>query len=128
MLTLFKIGGFLFPSKGYNDGFFIGSISLIGAILFYVIFICPESWMPEENVTVDRLDETPSFKSRPLLAIQAKFTKLLSALLLPMSIFAPRRVPGTSRRNWNMTLCGLGIHLYIVSTVSTILIFVGLNY
>ena len=118
LLTPFKIGGYLFPANGYNDSFFIGSISLIGAILFYVVFICPESRMPEETAATEISDETPSFKSDPLSAMRAIAIKLLTALVLPISMFAPRRVPGTSRRNWNMTLCGLSIHLYIVSTVS----------
>jgi hypothetical protein len=118
MLTVFKVGGLLFPTKGYNDGYFIGSISLIGAILLYVIFICPESRVPEAILPVEGSDETPSFKTTPLLAMRALAIKLFTALLLPISMFAPRRLPGTLRRNWNMTLCGLSIHLYIVSTVS----------
>lgn len=48
--------------------------------------------------------------------------KFISALLLPISMFAPRRIPGTLRKNYNMTLVGLSLFLYIVSTVSSFLL------
>ncbi len=111
----------MFPVKGYNDGFFIGSISLIFLTLLYVAFVCPESRVPSNIIAAEHSDREMSFVTSPVIAIRRLTTKLLSALLLPISIFAPRRVPGTSRRNWNMTLCGLSLFFYVVSTVSTLL-------
>ena len=117
----YQIGGILFPVKGYNDGFFIGSISLIFLTLLYVAFICPESRVPSDIIAAEHSDRETSLVASPMINIRRLATKLLSALLLPISIFAPKRVPGTSRRNWNMTLCGLSLFFYVVSTVSTLL-------
>ncbi len=54
-----------------------------------------------------------------MTAARRLFFKFISALLLPITMFAPRRIPGTSRKNYNMTLVGLSLFLYIVSTVSS---------
>ncbi|KAJ3514068.1 hypothetical protein NLJ89_g2588 [Agrocybe chaxingu] len=110
------ICGKIFPPKGYHDGFFFGSISLIAANILFVIFICPESRFPppptDNTVSADEV----SFKNSPLLAIQRLSVNFLTSLLLPISMFMPLRVPGSSRRNYNMTLVGLSLFLYIVST------------
>ncbi|KAF9532510.1 major facilitator superfamily domain-containing protein [Crepidotus variabilis] len=110
------IGGLFFPPKGYSDGFFLGSISLITITILYVAFIMPESRKPAAREASQHNDEEISFKKSPIEVAQRVTTTFLSALLLPISMFAPRRIPGSSRRNWNMTLCGLSLFLYLVST------------
>ncbi|CAA7267114.1 unnamed protein product [Cyclocybe aegerita] len=110
------ICGKIFPPKGYHDGFFFGSISLIAANILFVIFICPESRFPPPATDNTLSADQVSFKNSPLLAIQRLFVNFLSSLMLPISMFMPLRVPGSSRRNYNMTLVGLSLFLYIVST------------
>jgi len=110
------IGGLFLPPKGYNDGYFFGSISLITLTLLYVVFICPESLTVSTPAVRSRAPDGPQFKTSPFLALHRLAKKFFSALLLPISMFSPRRIPGTSRRNYNMTLIGLSLFLYIVST------------
>ncbi|PPQ67486.1 hypothetical protein CVT25_006027 [Psilocybe cyanescens] len=110
------LGGLFFPPKGYSDGFFFGSIGLITFTLLYVILICPESRTLPTEVVVSRVRDDLSFKASPVLAVRRLFVNFISALLLPISMFTPRRIPGSSRYNYNMTFVGLSLFLYIVST------------
>ncbi|KAF8199603.1 hypothetical protein BJ912DRAFT_1129825 [Pholiota molesta] len=110
------LGGFFFPTKGYSDGYFYGSIGLISFTILYVIFVCPESKVPAAPVATAPARNSLSAKESPMVAGRRLLFKFISALLLPISMFAPRRIPGTSRKNYNMTLVGLSLFLYIVST------------
>jgi hypothetical protein len=119
-------GGLFFPPKGYSDGHFFASITLITLTILYVLFVCPESRVPSPSESTST-STTPLDKIKSALAlsplqiarrIPALLHSFMSALLLPISMFAPRRVPGTRRKNWNMTYVGLSLFLYIVSTVS----------
>ncbi|KAF8968173.1 major facilitator superfamily domain-containing protein [Flammula alnicola] len=110
------LGGLFFPPKGYSDGYFFGSIGLISLTLLYVIFVCPESRPPSKPAATARQQNTLSFKESPMLACRRLILNFASALLLPISMFAPRRVPGSSRKNYNMTFVGLSLFFYIVST------------
>ncbi|KAF9048410.1 major facilitator superfamily domain-containing protein [Panaeolus papilionaceus] len=110
------LGGLFFPPKGYNDGFFYGSIGLIFATMLYVIFICPESRKPE-RVPASRSRTDLVSKPSPVITIGKLFKNFATALLLPISMFTPRRsLDHPSKRNWNMTFIGFGLFLYLVST------------
>ncbi|KAF8907370.1 major facilitator superfamily domain-containing protein [Gymnopilus junonius] len=110
------LGGYFFPAKGYNDGFFYTSIGIITFTLLYVIFVCPESLKHSERTVQSRTQDDLSFKTSPLLVVRRLIMNFISALLLPISMFTPLRIPGSSRYNYNMTLVGLSMFLYIVST------------
>ncbi|KAF8149882.1 major facilitator superfamily domain-containing protein [Crassisporium funariophilum] len=111
------LGGLFLPPTGYSDNYFYGSISLITLTLLYVLFVCPESRNSSIPASNARIQSHPTFKSSPALAIRRLTVNFGSALLLPISMFAPRKVPGhPSRKNWNMTFVGLGLFLYLVST------------
>ncbi|PPQ71192.1 hypothetical protein CVT24_010010 [Panaeolus cyanescens] len=110
------LGGLFFPPKGYNDGFFYGSIGLISATILYVIFICPESRQPQRVPVVQERGDLAS-KPSPVITIGKLLKNFATALLLPISMFTPRRsFDNPSKRNWNMTFVGLGLFLYLVST------------
>jgi len=110
------IGGLLFPSHGYSDSFFFGSISLIALTLAYIILLCPESRTPSTPEIRSRTQNNLSLKISPVLFARRLIFNFASALLLPISMFAPRTVPGSSRKNYNMTFVGLSLFLYVVST------------
>jgi len=112
-----QIGGLFFPAQGYSDAFFFGSISLIAVTLAYVIVLCPESRSASTREGSSGTHDNPSFKISPILSARRLILNFSSALLLPISMFARRAVPGSSRKNYNMTLVGLSLFLYIVSTV-----------
>lgn len=112
-----KFGGLFLPTQGYSDAFFFGSISLIALTLAYVIVLCPES-RPRSTIEVgSRTQDNLSFKTSPILSARRLISNVASALLLPISMFTPRSIPNSSRKNYNMTYVGLSMFLYIVSTV-----------
>lgn len=113
-----EIAGFFLPKTGYSDSFFLTSIGLIIFTLLYVIFVCPESLDPVEAVVADTTrDDRLQFKTSPILAARSTISRILSSLLSPILMFAPRRVPNSRRWNYSMTLVGLALFSYIVSTV-----------
>jgi len=118
-LTMKQVTGLFLPHKGYDDGYFFGSIMLITLTLLYVIIICPESKKPAAQAERTQVRESLSFKVSPLLATRNLFLNFLTSLMLPISMFTPRPIPGTTRKNYNMTYVGLSLFLYIVSTVRT---------
>lgn len=109
-------GGLFLPSHGYSDAFFFGSISLIALTLAYVIILCPESRMASTTTVSSQTQENLSFKTSPILSARRLILNFISALLLPISMFSPRAIPNSSRKNYNMTFVGLSLFLYIVST------------
>jgi len=112
-----QFGGLFLPTSGYSDASFFVSISLIALTLAYVIVLCPESRTASTIEVSSRRQENLSFKTSPILSARRLVFNFASALLLPISMFAPRAIPNSSRKNYNMTFVGLGLFLYIVSTV-----------
>lgn len=111
------------------DNFFYVSILLLALTFLYVIFILPESRQPTAP-TLDAYDddETPKWKVSPILSIRRIIGRFLSALMIPITMFAPRRVAGhPSRRNYNLTLVGVGLFLYIIQNVCSHIIIYCLN-
>lgn len=112
-----QFGGLFLPARGYSDAFFFVSISLIALTLAYVIVLCPESRTASTIEVSSHRQENLSFKTSPILSARRLIFNFASALLLPISMFAPRAIPNSLRKNYNMTFVGLGFFLYIVSTV-----------
>ena len=102
--------------KGYDDRFFIGSIALISLTIAYVVFGCPEARKPETTSCAESTAHD-GFLLSPCSRIKILVVNFTTALLLPFSMFRPRRSP-SGGRSWNMTLCGLALFLYTVSTAS----------
>lgn len=98
-----------------NAAFFL-SIALLAATLSFVIFVCPESRepTPREDVIANR--ETRSFKTSPIFMARKYAQQFLSALIIPIAMFKPRPKPLGSRMNYNLTLLGAGMFLYLIST------------
>ncbi|KAF9004010.1 major facilitator superfamily domain-containing protein [Cyathus striatus] len=108
-------GGFFLPKTGYSDAFFFVSISLIVAIMAYVFFLLPESRFPPE---APRLERQPSGSLQLKTSVQVakvQLGKFMAALLSPIMMFRPRSIPGSKKRDWNMTLVGLALFIYLVS-------------
>ncbi|RDB25839.1 putative membrane protein C14C4.07 [Hypsizygus marmoreus] len=98
------------------DHAFYLSISLLALTLSYVTLLCPESHQPMPyELEVTSLD-TMSFKASPVVLLRRYLHRFLTALLIPIAMFAPRSTPGSSRRNYNLTLVGAGLFTYIIST------------
>lgn len=117
LIVNLQFGGLFLPTRGYSDAFFFGSISLIALTLAYVIVLCPESRSPSTSEVGSHTQDNLSFKTSPLLSARRLIFNFASALLLPISMFAPRTIPNSSRKNYNMAFVGLSLFLYIVSTV-----------
>ncbi|KAG6849781.1 hypothetical protein H0H93_005166 [Arthromyces matolae] len=94
---------------------FVLSISLLIGTLVYVLLLCPESREPTAPERGVSTTEGLSFASDPLTVIRGYLTRFISALMIPITMFAPRIVPGRAGRNWNITLVGMGLFLYLVS-------------
>jgi hypothetical protein len=123
LLSREKLTGLFFskPEKAENvDNFFYISISLLAVTLFYVIFICPESRQPTAPAIEPHEDgdEATKTTTSPFLLLRRNIRRFLSALMVPITMFAPRRIPGRpSKKNYNLTLVGIGLFLYIIQNV-----------
>ncbi|KAG6909057.1 hypothetical protein DXG01_002210 [Tephrocybe rancida] len=92
------------------------SISLLAATLFYVLLLCPESREPTAPEYDTTHHEVLGSKNSPLIVIRDYIRRFIGALIIPIAMFAPRSVPGRRGRNYNLTLVGMGLFLYLVST------------
>ena len=121
LLICEQVTGLIFrePADPANvDKFFYVSISLLAITLFYVIFICPESRQPTAPTLVTYDDDTTKWKTSPFMALRRIIQRFLAALMLPITMFAPRRMMGRpSQWNYNLTLVGMGLLLYITQNV-----------
>ncbi|KAG6862571.1 hypothetical protein C0995_000119 [Termitomyces sp. Mi166 len=122
-------GGLVLPKTTILDveGAFALSISLLLAVLFYVLLICPESREPTapEDETYNR--ETPLFIRDPVAVIRSYTVRFVKALVIPITMFAPRAVPGRPGRSYNLTLVGMALFLYLVSIVLRIFVLTGID-
>lgn len=113
-----QFGGLFLPKTGYSDSFFFCSITLLVCTILYVLFVCPESRFPPDAAGDSYARDFRQLKSSPIQAARHLIRKFISALLSPISIFAPKRIRGTNKTSWNMTLVGLSFFIYCVSIVS----------
>jgi len=92
----------------------------MAATLVYLVLILPESRQP----TLD--DRVPSenriqFKVSPILVLRRYLHRFASALLIPITIFAPRPIPGQPhRKNYSLTLVGAAMFVYVVTGVRSL--------
>ncbi|KAF9468036.1 hypothetical protein BDZ94DRAFT_837450 [Collybia nuda] len=109
--------GFVLPKNADIHEFFYLSMTLLVITLVYLVFVCPESREPSAQVPGISSGDSATFKSHPLLVMRRYAYKFITAVMLPISMFAPRSIPGRPNKiNYNITLMGLGLFLYIVST------------
>lgn len=108
--------GLFLPKTGYSDSFFFWSIGLIFFNLLYMVFICPESLERPETPETNEVEEQPGLKPTPVVFVRQQMKKFLSALLLPLFMFTPRRQPGNGKRTWMMVFVGLALLAYLIST------------
>jgi hypothetical protein len=93
-------------------------MTLLVATFFYLIFLCPESREPSTRLSISPSVDNATFKTSPLLVIRRYLHRFITALMIPLAMFAPQSIPGKpNKKNYNLTLMGLGLFLYIVSTV-----------
>lgn len=109
--------------------FYVSVVSLV-TLLAFVVFLCPESLdrngRPREEAAPYQRTRTPSgFRKFSLSHLKRLAIRLSGALISPIAMFAPRQVPGRSRRDYNLTFLGLGLFLYLVSTVRQIELSLG---
>lgn len=112
--------GLILPKTGYSHSFFYWSVGLISFNFFYILLVCPESLVVEDEDSTSRSGTTPlameDTKSSSWNALQQKVVSLTKAVLLPLFMFAPKRPRGSSKRSWIMVFPGLALLLYLVST------------
>ncbi|TFK27512.1 hypothetical protein FA15DRAFT_635667 [Coprinopsis marcescibilis] len=103
--------GHFLPKTGYSDLHFFCSIGVIFFNLIFVLFVCPESLQKAQPDD----DGQTEFKISAAL-IREKATAFVTSIALPISMFAPRRIHGTQKRTYMVTLVGMALFLYLVST------------
>lgn len=97
------------------------SIVLLAATLVYLVFILPES----RQSTLEDM-EVPSgshiqLKVPPIVILRRYLHRFASAVLIPVTIFAPHQIAGQPhRKNYNLTLVGATIFLFVVSGVRSL--------
>lgn len=119
-LIVLQFSGFVLPATADIREFFYLSISLLAITLVYLVFICPESREPSAQPLSALSVNDTTFKSDPFLVIRQYANKFFTAVLIPIAMFAPHSLPGKpNKKNYNITLLGLGLFLYVISTVSS---------
>ena len=93
----------------------------MAAALVYLVLILPESREPTPNERQVPSESHIQFKVSPTLALQRHLHRFASALIVPVTIFAPRQIPGQPhRKNYNLTLVGAATFVYAVSSVRSL--------
>ncbi|KAK7050931.1 hypothetical protein VNI00_005043 [Paramarasmius palmivorus] len=96
---------------------FFGSVALLALIEVYILVMVPES----NPKVISKSAEEPSVETSPRsIRNVATFFKsglkhLIVGLVTPISMFIPRRVGNSTRRDWNLTFVGGALFLYLVS-------------
>ncbi|KAF8896307.1 major facilitator superfamily domain-containing protein [Infundibulicybe gibba] len=111
------VGGVVLPT-GYHDAthLFYLSISLLAFTFCFVWFLCPESRVPQLSDNVGQSRDGLRFKTSPGLVIGRYTRRAYLALLSPIAMFAPRKMPGTAKKNYNLTILGVSLFVYLIST------------
>ena len=117
--ALLQFSGLVLPKSAILEveHAFALSISLLLAVLVYILLICPESrepTLPEDEIYHR---EMPLFMWDPVAVIRSYIIRFVTALVIPITMFAPRTVPGRPGRSYNLTLVGIALFLYLVSIV-----------
>ncbi|THH16571.1 hypothetical protein EW146_g4090 [Bondarzewia mesenterica] len=99
---------------------FMLAIAIAITNLFFVLFVVPESLAPDR-----RLSHSPSYlhERTPSLTrdksakavVKRTFALVTTQFLRPVALFVPRRLEGRRGRNWNLTLTGLTLFIYVLS-------------
>ncbi|KAG6895275.1 hypothetical protein C0992_002229 [Termitomyces sp. T32_za158] len=79
-------------SLDVGDAFTL-SISLLLAVLFYILLICPESREPTLPEEESYHREMPFFMQDPVAVVRGYTVRFIKALVIPITMFAPRAVP-----------------------------------
>lgn len=103
-------------SLDVEDAFAL-SISLLLAVLFYILLICPESREPTLPEDESYHREMSLSIQDPIAVVRGYFVRFIKALVIPITMFAPRAVPGRPGRSYNLLLVGIALFLYLVSIV-----------
>ena len=100
-----------------NNAFYL-SMSLLAATLVYLVLILPESRQPTLDDRRVPSESHVQFKVSPILVLRRHLHRFASALIIPITIFAPRQIPSQPhRKNYNLTLVGAAIFVYVASNV-----------
>ncbi|KAK7463564.1 hypothetical protein VKT23_006910 [Stygiomarasmius scandens] len=95
--------------------FFMSASTLI-VLLVYLALVCPESLQKDDTRLVEE-DMTGIRRKTLPDTIKSYLSLFVSGLLSPISMFAPRNVvlPTFRGRDWNLTLVGAALFIYLVS-------------
>ncbi|KAF7312372.1 hypothetical protein MIND_00250500 [Mycena indigotica] len=107
-----------YTSLGVYSMFSI-SIILQLVLLAYIILVLPESLRKKESLELRSPHDTTLVQvPSPNKGIRSYLRRFMVALISPITIFRPRKVEvgTTSKFDYNVTLMGLAMFLYITST------------
>ena len=90
----------------------------MAATLVYLVLILPESRQPTPNDRRPPPESHIQLKVSPILALRRHLHRFASALIVPVTLFAPRQIPGQPhRKNYNLTLVGAAFFMHVLSSV-----------
>jgi len=117
---LFQLNGLILSIGDFSPylPFFMSASTLI-VLLVYLALVCPESLQKDDTRLVEE-DMTGIRRKTLPDTIKSYLSLFVSGLLSPISMFAPRNVvlPTFRGRDWNLTLVGAALFIYLVSIVS----------
>ncbi|THU91914.1 MFS general substrate transporter [Dendrothele bispora CBS 962.96] len=109
------ISGFILSLGDFSPYIlFYASSLLLALLLAYIAFICPESLPAEAR---SKLEDRSSDSTTIFKHFRNLFSSLVAGLLSPISMLKPRHVtlPTYSGKDWNVTLAGGALFLYLIS-------------
>ncbi|KAI0313769.1 major facilitator superfamily domain-containing protein [Amylostereum chailletii] len=84
--------------------------------LLFILFLLPESLPPHRRVQAHAHDSSPTGPKNITRTVRRTFASVSAQLVRPVVLFYPPRLEGGRRgRNWNFTLTGLALFIYVVS-------------
>jgi len=87
----------------------------------FVLFLLPESLHPSRRLShvPSHVDQRSQQQRKGVARRMAKAMRnVLSQFLLPASLFVPFKLEGRRGRDWNLTLTGVALFLYVFADVS----------
>lgn len=114
--------------RSTNETLFAASIAVALVNLFLIIFILPESLLPESRLGSNFFsrqressvssEEVARDKSSWHVFVYRLKKFIRNLLIRPISIFFPKKLEGRKGYDWNLTLVGVAQFIYILSIVS----------
>jgi hypothetical protein len=95
--------------------------------LAFVLFIVPESLLPSHRLSHVPSPVDPQSQQQPSVVrrVVKVMRNVASQFLRPAALFIPHKLESRRVRDWNLTLTGVALFLYVFADVSTLRVYVA---